>query len=169
VKHNAIPDEVLLRVNFRFFKPEVQEKILTAIQRIANGIALSSGMPSDRLPVIRHISEGAPTLENDPLTVMRVIDTLRVVLGDEQVIEIPPLAGSEDFGYFSERDHPVNLCYLRLGTDTGNKTAEPEPYLHSPQYAPPPEAIKTGTVTMTAGAPRQGWHCASRLHGSPPP
>ncbi|MDI6718467.1 MAG: amidohydrolase [Methanomicrobiales archaeon] len=152
VKHNAIPDEVLLRLNFRFFTQETRDRILDSIQRIARGLAMSAGMPGDRLPIIRHISDGAPPLENDPETTVRIVDALRGALGDERVIEIPPLAGSEDFGYFRGGDPPVRLCYMRLGVDTPETQKENAPYLHSPLFAPPPEAIRVGAHAMAVTA-----------------
>jgi amidohydrolase len=150
-KHNAIPDEVMLRVNIRFFDRGIKEQIIEAIRRIADGLAVSAGMPKDRMPILRAVSEGAPPLENDPEVTRRVTGAIRRVLGDDRVIEIPPLTGSEDFGYFRDGEPHVSLCYLRLGVDPAEKRAQ-APYLHSPLFAPTPEAMKTGILSMTVAA-----------------
>src|SRR5690606_22768948 len=108
--------------------------------------AASAGLPPDLYPVLRTISEGAPPLENDPAAMERVAAALRATLGREKVVEIQPLTGSEDFGRFRDGDPPVALCYLRLGVDPPDTEHDNLPYLHSPRFAPPPEAITIGVT-----------------------
>jgi hippurate hydrolase len=82
----------------------------------------------------------------------RVAMALRQTLGREHVLEIPPLTGSEDFGRFRDGDPPVALCYLRLGVDPPGTERDGMPYLHSPRFAPPPEAIAVGLIALTVSA-----------------
>lgn len=148
VKHNAIPDEVRLMVNTRYFSEEVREVILASIARICMHTARSAGVPEDRLPLITLLDESVPPLENDPSLTAQVIVALTECLGNEHIRRIAPLTGSEDFGVFGRVSPPIPLCYLRLGT-----AEEGGAYLHSPRFFVSPEtAIRNGVTTMSLAA-----------------
>jgi hippurate hydrolase len=156
-KHNAIPDEVVLRVNIRYNSDAVRDRMLTSIGRMVRGIALSSGVPDDLLPIIRRTGEATPPMVNDPDLTERVWAGLVPVLGEENVILIPQLTGSEDFSNFGNEDPPVPICYLRLGAadprelEESRRTGRDLPYLHNSRFAPPPDpTIRTGAVAMAA-------------------
>src|SRR5438045_6152576 len=51
-KHNMLPDEVKMQLTVRTYKPEVRDRILTAIDGIAKGIAAAGGMPPERAPIV---------------------------------------------------------------------------------------------------------------------
>src|SRR2546429_3718778 len=51
-KHNIIPDEVKMQLTVRTYKSETRQRVLAAIERIANGIAAAGGVPPDREPII---------------------------------------------------------------------------------------------------------------------
>lgn len=167
-KHNAIPDEVVLRVNIRYNNDAVRDRMLSSVERVARGIALSAGVPEDLMPVIRRPGEATPPMVNDPGLTERVRAGLVPVLGEENVICIPQLTGSEDFSVFSNGDPPVPICYLRLGAadprdlEESRRTGRELPYLHNSRFAPPPDpTIRTGAVAMAAAVatllpPRQG-------------
>src|SRR5947209_3658332 len=58
-KRNVIPDEVQLLMTVRTYKPEVRQRVLASIERIANGVAIAAG---ERLPSL-HSSQFAPVPE----------------------------------------------------------------------------------------------------------
>ena len=167
-KHNAIPDEVVLRVNIRYNSDAVRDRLLSSIDRMARGIALSAGVPDDLMPVIRRPGEATPPMVNDPDLTERVRAGLVPVLGEENVICIPQLTGSEDFSVFGNGDPPVPICYLRLGAadprelEESRRTGRDLPYLHNSRFAPPPDpTIRTGAIAMAAAVatllpPRRG-------------
>jgi hippurate hydrolase len=147
-KHNAIPDQVHLQANIRYFRDEVRDLILTSIARICKYTAMSAGIPEDRLPVITLLVESVPPLENDPLLTSRVISALTPCLGAERIHRLAPLTGSEDFGLFGKVNPPIPLCYLRLGTDEGQSA-----YLHSTRFSLSPEkGIRNGVTVMSLAA-----------------
>lgn len=145
-KHNAIPDEVTLQVNLRYFKEPVRDLLLSSIARIAEFTARTAGVPEDRLPVITVVNESVPPLENDPSLTDRVMSILARSLGPDRVVTIEPLSGSEDFGLFGKVEPRVPLCYFRLGTGG-------EVYLHNSRFTiPPEESIRNGVIAMSLAA-----------------
>ncbi len=145
-KHNAIPDEVRLGLNIRYFEDETRTRLLAAIERIASGLARAAGVPDDRLPVMTVLDESVAPGVNDPALVRRVRRAVEAVLGTGRVGELGPSSGSEDFGAFGAVDPPVPLCYFRIGTGGGR--------LHSPDFAPedPASTIRTGVTAFAAAA-----------------
>ncbi len=148
-KHNLITDRVDLALNLMYYHKEVREKALSSIDRITRNTALAYGLPEDLLPEISFLDEGVPPLTNDPGLTRRVQEILKTGLGEKQVLEIPPLSGSEDFGFFGQTYPPVPLCYFRLGSFNpalGSTVPEGDrPPLHSPFFVPDPEpTIRTG-------------------------
>jgi hippurate hydrolase len=156
IKHNMIPDEVLLRLNIRYYQEPVRTILLSAITRIVSGIAAATGVPEDRLPELTLLDESVPPLINDPALTRRVMAACRKALGDEQVHLIDPLAGSEDFGIFGDVTPPIPICYFRIGADrasggVGTGKVAPDASLHSAYFAPEPEPIiRTGIRAMAA-------------------
>jgi amidohydrolase len=167
-KHNAIPDEVVLRVNIRYNSDAIRDRMLASIGRMVRGLALSAGVPDDLMPVIRRPGEATPPMVNDPGLTEEVRAGLVPVLGEENVILIPQLTGSEDFSNFGNGDPPVPICYLRLGAadprelEESRRTGRDLPYLHNSRFAPPADpTIRTGSIAMAAAVaallpPRKG-------------
>jgi amidohydrolase len=156
IKHNMIPDEVLLRLNIRYYQEPVRTILLSAITRIVSGIAAAAGVPEDRMPELTLLDESVPPLFNDPALTRRVMAACRKALGDEEVHVIDPLAGSEDFGIFGDVTPPIPICYFRIGADrasdgAGSGRLAPEASLHSAFFAPEPEpVIRTGIRALAA-------------------
>ena len=157
-KHNAIPDEVVLRVNIRYNSDAVRDRMLTSIGRMVRGLALSAGVPDDLMPVIRRPGEATPPMVNDPELTEKVRAGLVPILGEKNVILIPQLTGSEDFSVFAAMSPPIPICYLRLGAadprelEESRRSGKDLPYLHNSRFAPPPDpTIRIGVIAM-AGA-----------------
>ena len=160
-KRNIIPDEVVLKLTVRSYSDEVRAKTLAAIERIANGIAQSAGVPENRMPVVTHLDdESTPATYNDPGLVERVVGTFRRTVGEENVVKREPVMGAEDFGRFGTEEPKVPIFMYRLGSISGERIAAskkpgaaPLPSLHSAIYLPEPKTtIRTGVTTMTAAA-----------------
>ncbi|EJG06383.1 amidohydrolase [Methanofollis liminatans DSM 4140] len=147
-KHNAIPDEVVLKMSMRYHTRTVQEQGLAAIRRIAEGTAVAAGIPPALMPTISVIGESAPPLYTDTALTEGCAAAIRACLGAESTVEIPPLSGSEDFAVFGEEGIP--LAYFRIGTkEAGDGGA----YLHSSRFAPRPEAaVETGAIVLAVAA-----------------
>jgi hippurate hydrolase len=157
-RYNIIPDEVHLQLTLRTYKEEVRQKIIASIRRIAQGVALSEGIPEDRAPIVTvNDAEFAPATYNDPQLTERMAGVFKQVLGADNVTEVPPIMASEDFGIFGLEGHKIPICMFSLGAVDPAKMAEherigkPLPGLHSSLWAPLPEpAIRTGVKSMTS-------------------
>jgi amidohydrolase len=156
-KRNIIPDEVVLQLTVRTYKEEVRQRIIASIERISRGVAQAAGVPEDRLPLMKVIeSEGALALYNDPKLTERVITAISKAIGSENVMQVPPMMASEDFGSFS-LDHKIPSAYFWLGAiepsrvEASRKSGKPLPSLHSSLFQPQPEpTLRNGVRAMTA-------------------
>jgi amidohydrolase len=155
-KSNIIPDEVKMMLTVRSYKEEVRQHILASIERITRNIAAAAGIPEDRAPIVKASeTEYTPALYNDPQLTERVVGSLQKTLGADNVVKLPPVMASEDFGRYSlEQQIPTVL--LNLGAVDPAKVAEskrtgkPLPSLHSSLFAPVPEpTLRTGVKAMT--------------------
>ena len=156
-KRNIIPDEVVLQLTIRTYKEEVRRHILTAIERIAKGIAAGAGVPDERAPILKVIeSESAPSLYNDPQLTERVTAAIGRAIGADNVVKVPPMMASEDFGRLS-LDHQIPAVMFWLGAiepskvEASRKSGKPLPSLHSSLFGPLPEpTLRTGVKAMTS-------------------
>ncbi len=151
-KRNIIPDEVKLALTVRTYKPEVRERVLASIERMARGIALAAGIPDDRAPIVTRITnESADATYNDPALTERLAAALRKSLGADNVVRIDPLMVSEDFNRFGlDRQIPIAMLGVGAG-DPGRISSGTMPGLHSSQFAPAPDpAIRTAVRAATA-------------------
>lgn len=154
-RYNIIPDEVNLQLTVRTYKPEVRKNILASIERIVKGVALTAGIPADRAPEVK-VSEGTGSTYNDPQLLERLAVVFRKVLGEDNVVKMPPMMASEDFGYFSlDQKIPATIVWLGASDPAKVKQSQesgvPLPGLHSALFAPVPEpTLRTGVKAMTS-------------------
>lgn len=136
-KNNIIPDEAKLQLTVREYKPEVREKLLAAIRRIAKYEALAGG--AVREPLVE-VTESTPATYNDPDLTNRLAATLTSSLGKDRVKQLPPDFPSEDFSYFVNAG--VKGVMLRIGAvepatfAAAQKSGEILPGLHTARFAP---------------------------------
>ena len=154
-RYNIIPDEVNLQLTVRTYKEEVRKRVLASIERIVKGVAATAGIPEDRAPVVK-VSEGTSSTYNDPKFIERLVGAFKQALGDENVVQMPPMMASEDFGYFS-LDHSIPATIFWLGASDPLKVKASResgvalPGLHSALFAPIPEpTLRTGVKAMTS-------------------
>jgi hippurate hydrolase len=154
-RYNIIPDEVNLQLTVRTYKPEVRARILASIERIVKGVALTAGIPEDRAPTVK-VAEGTNSTYNDPKLLERLAGAFRGALGAENVVQVPPIMASEDFGYFSlDQKIPATIFWLGASDATKLKQSRESgvavPGLHSALFAPVPEpTLRTGIKAMTS-------------------
>ncbi|HEX3280942.1 MAG TPA: amidohydrolase [Pyrinomonadaceae bacterium] len=156
-KYNIIPDEVNLQLTVRAYREEVRQRMLASIERITKGIALAAGIPADRAPiVVISKTQFTAATYNDPALTERLAGVFAKALGADNVVKLPPVMMSEDFGYFS-MDKTIPSVDFSLGAVDPEKVKQSRaagtqlPSLHSALFAPLPEpTLRTGVKAMTS-------------------
>jgi len=156
-KNNIIPDQVTLGLTLRTYSPAVQDQILAAVRRTANGLAATYGIPADRMPTVT-TSDTSPPTYNDPAFAERLRSVATAALGKDHVLDATAIMASEDVGFFS-LDGKIPAVMYWLGAADPAKLAQsrvtgvPLPGPHSPLFAPAYEpTIRTGVIALTAMA-----------------
>jgi hippurate hydrolase len=145
---NVIPDEVTLELSVRTFTDDVQKRVLTAIERIANAEAVAAGAP--RKPEITVPASSLNAVYNDPALTTRLATALKTALGADRVVEMPAKMTSEDFSEYGRAGVPAVL--LHVGAVSAEKLAEakrtgiPVPAPHSPEWLPDLQPTLTGAI-----------------------
>lgn len=160
-KRNIIPDEVKLELTTRASKDTAMKIILDGIQRAAEGLALSNGLPDDRKPIVKIIeSESGPANINNAALAARVKKAMAAAIGADKVTDGFGIMGSEDFAQYSlppEREIPTVLFILGVvDPDLLAKAKLGEAYVpgtHTSKFAPMAEpALKLSVKAMSAAA-----------------
>lgn len=158
-KHNIIPNEVKLQLTLRSYTDEVRNQTLSSIRRIVSGLALASGVPEDKLPVVTTQDLYTPSTYNDPALTQRLAKNFQETLGPDRVLEMEPVMGGEDFGRYGRTQEKIPICIFWLGSvdpkviSAAEAQGEALPSLHSSRYYPLPKpTIVTGVATMTEAA-----------------
>lgn len=158
-KHNVISDRVDLQLTVRSFSDAVRDQLLAGIERIAKAQATSFGLPDDKMPEVTVQDEFTPSLWNDPDLTSKIKDVLQQAFGTDNVLELPPVMGGEDFARYGRQEPPIPSLLIWLGAvkpatfAAARKDKRPLPSLHSPFFAPEPErTIDTGVKALTQAA-----------------
>ncbi len=153
-KHNIIGNRVEMQVTVRSDDPETRELLLDGIDRVAEGVARSLGVPDDLLPeVIRSETETTPPTINDEETAQKIKGIFTAHFGEEMMYEEPREGmGAEDFAYFVEPELGVKGVYFSVG-GTNREDIDRAPSHHSPLFwVEPAPSIKSGVEAMVVGA-----------------
>jgi hippurate hydrolase len=118
---------------------------------------MAAGIPDDRAPIVK-VSETQVTgaTYNEPQLTERLAAVFVKTLGQENVVKLPPVMMSEDFGYLS-LDQKIPATLFTLGAvdpaklKQSKEAGTPLPSLHSALFEPLPEpTLRTGIKAMTA-------------------
>lgn len=135
---NVIPDTVYLEGTVRAMDESVRSFILEQIEKTGKGIIEALGGEFEL-----KIVEGYPSLVNDDALTKRSFERSIRYLGKENVLEVTPRMGAEDFSFFSQK---IPSCFYRLGT--GNTEKGIISNIHTPTFNIDEEAMKTGMGMM---------------------
>ena len=153
-KHNIIGNRVEMQLTVRSDDSETRELLLDGIDRVAEGVARSLGVPDNLLPeVIRSKTETTPPTINDEETARMIKELFTEHFGEDMMYEEPREGmGAEDFAYFVEPELGVKGVYFDVG-GTSTEDIDTAPSHHSPLFWIEPEpSIKSGVEAMVVGA-----------------
>ena len=149
-KHNIISDRVEMQLTVRSDDPDVRLQLLDGIDRVADGVGRSFGLPEELLPeVVRSPVTSTPPTINDTATAKRVLAAVISQMGEEYVTVTPRKGMSaEDFAFFVQPGMGVKGVYFSVG---GTPAAELEgaPSHHSPLFKIEPEPSISSGVEAT--------------------
>lgn len=155
-RYNIIPDEVKLQLTIRFFKDEVLQQIMESLKRMTKGIALSAGLPDNKIPEIKLGESTLSPVINHPELTQNAVKHMESIIGKENLILVEPTMTGEDFGRYGLTKEKVPIVLFWLGGVNKDKytefTAQGKllPNLHSPEYCPDfVPAFTTGVCAMT--------------------
>jgi len=139
-------------------KPDVRDRVLAAIDRIAKGIATAAGIPAERVPIVEVLRDQfVPATYNNPDLTRRLVAVWKKELGTDKVEKTDPVMVTEDFSEYSLPDYSIPACDFYIGAvdpakiAESKKTGTPLPSAHSSKFAPVPEpTIRVGIVGMTS-------------------
>jgi hippurate hydrolase len=155
-KHNIIPDEVRMQLTVRAYKPEVRERLMRGIERIAKAEGEAANVTQ---PPEVTFSDHSPVTVNDTALAARVGSALKKSMGEARVTEAIPIMGAEDFSQFAEAGVPILMMWVGAVNpevlDRAKREGTVLPSLHSSSFAPDPQpTIMTGLDAL-AGAARE--------------
>jgi len=153
-KHNIIGRRVEMQLTVRSDDPEVRTALLDGIDRVADGVGRSFGLPEELLPEVhRSPVETTPPTINDTATATRVLAAVSSQMGEEYITVTPRKGmGAEDFAYFVQPELGVKGVYFAVG-GTPKDEVDDAPSHHSPFFKVEPEpSIKSGVEAMVISA-----------------
>ncbi|AXH95432.1 amidohydrolase [Ornithinimicrobium avium] len=144
LKENIIPPVAEFTINMRNLDADVRQHLLAGLRRVIQAEAMASDAPEPQIEELYTF----PLLVNDEAETGRVVDLLRGVLGEDQVIERPAVMGSEDFGTLPDAIGVPGVYWFFGGMSSEVvESDEPVPTNHSPFFGPVMEpTLSTGTT-----------------------
>ena len=141
VRSNIIPEKVKLVGTIRALNDEMRQTIFSRLETIVKSTAESNGATADLI-----INDGNPVTFNDVELTMKMVPTLKNVLGEEHVNLAPALTGAEDFSYYQKQ---IPGFFFWLGgcpLDRSEKEAAPH---HTPDFYVDDAAMIYGVKAMS--------------------
>lgn len=144
IRENIIPDSVELRGTIRTFDEDMRRKVHERLKAIAEHTAAAHGGR-----VEHEIPTGTtyPATVNDPPLTARMRPVLAGVVGENNLREMKPITGAEDFSLFARE---VPGLFFFVGSTAPGIDAETAPSNHSPQFLLDEAALRVGLRALLA-------------------
>ena len=136
-RNNIIPESVRLEGTVRTYSSKIREEILRRMDEILAGVTSAAGASYEL-----EIEPYAPPVINEPELSLRMRPTLERVVGAENVVDVDPVMGAEDFAWYTRE---VPGFYWRLGVVERGSTSGA---LHTPDFRAGDGAIPVGMRVM---------------------
>jgi len=137
-RFNIIPADVMLEGTVRTYDANTRDLIERRMSEILKGITEGDGGSFDI-----DYERGSPATINNLQLTERVVPSLAKVVGQDNVVVLPPTMGGEDFSFFANE---VPGFYYRLGTVDPKKGSGGH---HTPTFRADDKAIPIGIEAMT--------------------
>lgn len=139
-RQNIIADEVTFAGTVRTYDNTFRDGVIEKMHRTLKGITEAHGASYDM-----DYRKGYPSVINNAALAKATLPVFKRLLGQDQVLEMIPGMGGEDFSYFAQ---VVPGFYFRLGVSNPDKDITGE--IHTPLFDVDEECLKTGVAVMAA-------------------
>lgn len=136
VRSNILPEEVVMTGTIRTLDTGMQRIIHEKIKLTASKIAEASGATAETV-----IENKTLVTYNDPVLTKQMLPSLIKAAGEQNVQEVPPQTGAEDFSYFAEK--VPSLFFFIGGKQIGVDPQKVFPH-HTPDFWIDESGMKTG-------------------------
>jgi amidohydrolase len=144
VRSNIVPEQVEMLGTIRTFDPDDTEMVHRRIREIAGHIAQSAGAEVEvQIP----FSSNYPVTYNDPELTESAAESLRRVAGADNVHEVNPITGAEDFSFFAKE---VPGFFFFLGGKPLNVPEDEAFPHHTPDFFIDDSGLSLGVKGMLA-------------------
>jgi amidohydrolase len=139
---NIIPSEVFIQGTIRSYHPEVRERLISEVEQ---AFSLARQMGGD---FTIHVDRGEPVLYNDPEVNRSIIQSIRSLYPDFQIVRGPFGMAGEDFSYMTEK---VAGAMFFLGCALPDGISRE---LHTPVFDIDERCLPVGTAILAETALR---------------
>jgi amidohydrolase len=139
--NNVVPRRALLRGTLRTFTPD---QYIEALARLAT--ILEEIETTFTVHCTLTLGDATPAVVNNALVAERVKTTAAKIVGDANVLDLPPVSPSDDVSEFLNR---VPGCYMFIGGALADGTSGQH---HSPDFAVDDEACRNFAGVLAACA-----------------
>ncbi len=136
-----VTDTLVLSGSVRALDEDTAQMALRRVEELAAGLPAAYGCTAS-LEIIPHV----PPLHNAPSLYPAAVRAAELVVGAENVLEPPPMLGSDDCAIFGEH---MPIFYYQLGAMQPGGEAFP---LHSPNFWVDPAAAPIGSALLAQAA-----------------
>ncbi|HEX6041845.1 amidohydrolase [Longimicrobium sp.] len=137
-RNNIIPEQVEMHGTVRTFDPRTQEEVERRMREILDGITRAGGGTYEM-----QYEKQTPVTVNNPELSARLRPTMERIMGAQNVVNVAPTTGAEDFGFFA---NAVPGFFYRLGTVAPGTTSGDH---HTPTFMADDASIPIGMRVMT--------------------
>jgi amidohydrolase len=127
VRHNIIPDNVEMFGTLRTFDKGMRADIMKRIEMTASNIAESSGAQAK----VVFYPRNNPVVMNNAQLTQQALPSLKRVAGEDKVITLPLITGSEDFAYYADL---IPSLFFYVGVTPPGQDANAAASNHSPLF-----------------------------------
>lgn len=140
IRENIIPETLEMSGTIRTFDPQMQKIIHEKINLTATNIAESAGARSEVV-----IDKKMPVTFNNEKLTKQMVSSLKRAAGNDNVVEIPPDTGSEDFAFYVEK---VPGMFFFVGACPPNVDPAKAPSHHTPDFMMDEGSMEVGLKAM---------------------
>jgi amidohydrolase len=143
--NNIIPETVFMFGTIRSVSEETRAEVRAGVRRVAEGIAAAHGATAEV-----DLEAGYPVTINDPAFAAFVMETARLLIDADKVVELPaPIMGAEDFSYVLQRV-PGAMAFLGARPDGLDPATAPQNHSNVVVFDEPAMAVGVALYVAVA-------------------